>query len=80
MYDSKRGQVIGLVKSALSKIHFTVDLCTSPDMLPLLRTVGHYISENEDLCQSVLGLRETHGAHTRENQALVIMRVLQSLR
>ena len=68
--------MIGLVQSALLKIHFTVDLWTSPNKLPLLGIIGHYIAENRDLCQSVLGLREIYGRHTGENQALVIMRLI----
>jgi hypothetical protein len=75
-YENERNQVIGRVQSALSKIHFTVDLWTSPNKLPLLGIIGHYIAESGNLCQSVLGLREIHGRHTGENQALVIMKVI----
>lgn len=75
-YDNERNQVIARVQSALSKIHFTVDLWTSPNKLPLVGIIGHYITENGDLCQSVLSLREIHGRHTGENQALIIVKVI----
>lgn len=75
-YESEQNQVTGLVQSTLSKIHFTVDLWTSPNKLPLAGIIGHYIVENGDFCQSMLGLREIHGRYTGENQALVIIKVI----
>jgi hypothetical protein len=66
-YENERNQVIGLVQSAVSNIHFTVDLWTSPNKLPLLGIIGHYIAENGNPCQSVLGLREIHERYTGEN-------------
>ena len=76
-YNNERTRVIQAVQSALSKIHFTVDLWTSTNNLALLGIIGHYITENGELRQSILGLREVHGRHTGENQASIVVNVIR---
>ena len=39
--------------------------------------IGHYIAENGDLRQSVIGLREIYGRHTGEHQESVVMNVIR---
>jgi hypothetical protein len=65
------------VRSALSKIHFTVDLWTSTNFLALLGIIAHYFAEDGQLRQSVLALREVDGQHTGQNQAKLIMGVIE---
>jgi hypothetical protein len=65
------------VQSSISKIHFTVDLWNSKNNLALLGIIAHYFAENGQLRQSVLGLRELEGQHTGENQASLIMKVVE---
>ena len=68
-FYNKQQQVKQAVQSAASKIHFTVDLWTSSNSLALLGMIAHYFTENGQLCQSVLALRELEGQYTGENQA-----------
>jgi hypothetical protein len=75
-FYNEQQQVKQAVQSAASKIHFTVDLWTSSNSLALLGMIAHYFTENGQLCQSVLALRELEGQHTGENQAQLIMKII----
>jgi hypothetical protein len=63
-YENERLRVQQKVQSALSKVHFTIDLWSSPNSLAILGMIAHYISENEDLTHSVLALKELEGKHS----------------
>jgi hypothetical protein len=65
-----------MVQLALSKVHFTVDLWTSPNSLAIISIISHYIAENGDLQHSVLALQELDGQHSGQNQAESIMEVI----
>lgn len=75
-YAAEKIRVQQRLQSTLSKIHFTVDLWSSPNSLAVLGIIGHYISETGNLEHSVLALKELDGAHTGKNQALSIMEVI----
>lgn len=49
---------------------------TSPNHLGLLAVVGHYTSEKGKLLTATLGLKELQGEHSGENQARVVLDVL----
>jgi hypothetical protein len=76
-YKSEKQRVQQGLQSAQSKIHFTVDLWTSTNSKALLGIISHYFADNGDLRQSVLALRELEGRHTGDNQARLIMRVIE---
>jgi hypothetical protein len=76
-YKSEKQLVQQGLQSAQSKIHFTVDLWTSTNSKALLGIISHYFADNGDLRQSVLALRELEGRHTGDNQARLIMRVIE---
>ena len=75
-YETQKQRVKREVQSALSKIHFTVDLWTSPNALAILGIVAHYISESSQLQYSVLALRELDGKHSGPNMADCVMEVI----
>jgi hypothetical protein len=75
-YDAEKDRVRQKLQSALSKIHFTVDLWTSPNHLAILGIIGHCIIEIGDLEHFVLALRELDGEHTGANQAKEVMEVI----
>jgi hypothetical protein len=68
-YETQKLRVKRAVQSALSKVHFTVDLWTSPNALAILGIVAHYTSESGQLEYSVLALRELDGKHSGPNMA-----------
>ncbi len=62
------------------KIHFTVDLWTSPNSLAILRVIRHYILESGLLQHLTLALKELDGAYSSENQAASIIEVINDYR
>jgi len=62
-YDTEKLRIQQIVQSALSKVHFTVDLWTSLNSLAIISIISHYIAENGDLQHSVLALQELDGEH-----------------
>jgi hypothetical protein len=75
-YTEEKVIIRQAVQAALTNIHFTVDLWTSPNSLAILGIVAHYISATGNLDTSVLALREVNGEHSGENQAVEILDVI----
>jgi hypothetical protein len=75
-YETQKLRVKREVQSALSKVHFTVDLWTLPNALAILGIVAHYTSESGQLEYSVLALRELDGKHSGPNMADCVMEVI----
>ena len=63
-YDIEKLRIKAEVQSALSKVHFTVDLWTSPNSLAIIGIIAHYITEAGELEQSVLALQKLDGEHS----------------
>jgi hypothetical protein len=76
MYTAEKLRIQQRVQSALSKVHFTIDLWSSPNSLSIPSIISYYISDTSSLEHSVLALKELDGAHTGDNQALSIMEVI----
>jgi hypothetical protein len=75
-YEAQKHQIKRKVQLALSKVHFTVDLWTSPNTLAILGIIAHYTSESGQLDHSVLALRELDGKHSGHNIAICVMQVI----
>jgi hypothetical protein len=75
-YVAQQERVKREVQSALSKVHFTVDLWTSPNALAILGMIAHYTSESGQLEHSVLALRELNSKHSGHNIAGCVMQVI----
>ena len=75
-YETQKLRVKREIQSALSKVHFTVDLWTSPNALAILGIVAHYTSESGQLGYSVLALRELDGKHSGPNMADCVMEII----
>jgi len=63
-YEAHKQQIKHKIQAALSKVHFTVDLWTSPNSLAILGIIAHYMSESGQLEHSVLALQELDSEHT----------------
>ena len=63
--------------STQHKIHLSLDIWTSPNALPTLGVVAHYISEDNELEHTVLALNEIQGPHEGENVALVVLEIVE---
>ena len=75
-FEAQKHRIKREVQSALSRIHFTVDLWTSPNALAILGMIAHYTSESRQLEHSVLALRELDGKHSGQNIASSIMQII----
>lgn len=77
VYQEEKFRVQQALQSAQSRIHFTVDLWTSVNNKALMGIIAHYFADNGDLRESVLVFRELQGQHTGENQAQLIITVVE---
>lgn len=76
-YEMQKARIKGMIQNARTRIHLTLDCWTSPNHLPILGVIAHYISSEKKLEKSVLALRQIDGAHTGENLAGLVYRVVQ---
>jgi hypothetical protein len=77
LYKSSKLQIINILADLSTRIHFTLDLWTSPNHRALLGIIAHWISQSGVLQSTVLGLRRFKGRHTGENQAESLWAVAQ---
>jgi hypothetical protein len=67
---------LSIVKSgmntAMSKIHTSFDLWTSPNGIAILSMVGHYIDRDGRPQTRLLALERVQGSHSGENQAIYL--------
>lgn len=63
--------------SSRCKIHISLDIWTSPNTLPILGVVAHYISEDNQLESAVLSLTEIQGPHDGDNISLLVEGILE---
>ena len=61
----------------INSVHFSFDLWSSPNHMALLGLTAHWIGVKSDTYHVLLGLRHLYGAHTGENQAQVVLTLLQ---
>ena len=66
------------LQSAISKIHLTADVWTSPNCKSFLGICAHFVDdETKRLCQAILALPEVEEGHGGEQQAGVLLPVLE---
>lgn len=76
LFQEGKQRLRHILATALSDIHITCDMWTSPNHLGLLGVVGHFTSEKGELQVVTLALKELQGEHSGENQAAVVLNVL----
>ncbi|OWT42457.1 hypothetical protein VFPPC_18512 [Pochonia chlamydosporia 170] len=76
-FETQKRRMRQVLQSAVSRIHFTVDLWSSPNKLGILGVVAHFIDSNGELVSYCVALREVHGRHSGENQAQIVMDVVE---
>ena len=77
MWQSQKDLIRKRVQSALSSIHISLDIWTSPNRVLLLGIYGHFFDRNsEKLCKSLLALRPV-ASHSGEAQFETLLDVLQ---
>jgi hypothetical protein len=76
-FSSMKESMKSRLQSARTDIHISCDLWTSPNCLPILGVVAHYISEDGKLEATTLALVSIQGAHTGENLSKYIRDVIE---
>ena len=62
---------------ALSSVHISFDLWTSPNHYTIISIYGHYISNEGVRRQRLLAFRRLRGVHSGENQAEMMLTVIR---
>jgi hypothetical protein len=62
--------------TAKSRIHISADLWKSPNSLPIVGIVAHYLDKDLVVQSTLIGMRRVKGAHTGENIAEAMIPVL----
>jgi hypothetical protein len=70
-------QIKSRLHSALTDIHISCDLWTSPNCLPIFGFVSHYISKDGQLESAILVLVDIDGEHLGENLTKYLQNVVE---
>lgn len=68
------------LSNAVSSIHLSFDLWTSPNNLSLMAIVVYWLNSEGLLCHALLGLRRSLGAHSGDNQGCVVWAIITEFR
>ena len=74
--DTVRGWTMKELATAKSRIHISADLWKSPNSLPIVGIVAHYLDKDLVVQSTLIGMRRVKGAHTGENIAEAMIPVL----
>ena len=75
-YELYKGQIRYSLSSAISPIHISSDLWTSPHRHSLLAVCAQWVDPDYQLQKALLGLPECRNSHSGEKQADLILGVL----
>src|SRR5690554_3832818 len=75
-WSVSKAQLIIRLQSAVSLIHYTVDIWTSPNGIPILGVIAHFVTKEMQLERQVMALRELEGPHTGENISAAFTHVI----
>ena len=64
------------MKTAISKIHTSFDLWTSPNGIAIFSIVGHYVDRDGRPQTRLLALERVQGSHSGENQAVYLYKIV----
>jgi hypothetical protein len=75
-FELGRSIVKSQLQDAISQIHISCDMWTSPNGHSMLGVVTHWSSSQKELQSALIGLPKVRGAHTGENIATALVDVL----
>jgi hypothetical protein len=76
-FSSIKEQMKSRLHSALTDIHISCDLWTSPNYLPILGVISHYISKDGQFESAILALADIEGEHLGENLARYLQEIVE---
>ena len=75
-YEEEREKVKEEMKTAISNIHISFDMWTSPNYLAMISIFAHYLDKEGIRRNRLIAFKRVLGAHTGENQAALIVETL----
>jgi len=78
--ENERNEIEKSLHQARSRIHYSMDMWTSPNHQGLLGIVAHFVDRNGLLNRALLALWKVEGVHSGENQCRTFVRVLGEYR
>lgn len=79
-YQNWKEKVVLELLHALSDVHISFDIWTSPNHFSIISVYGHYISRSGNRCTKLLAFRRVRGDHSGENVANVLWEVFREYR
>jgi hypothetical protein len=77
LFQSKKQAVIGELQDALTSIHISFDLWTSPNRLAFIAVFTHFLDVRQQYQRRLIAFRRQLGAHSGENIAQTLCDVIQ---
>lgn len=78
-YVAQKAVLKNELAQALSDVHLSFDLWTAPNYIAILSIYGHWISPSGQRINKLLAFRQVLGKHAGENQAQIVLEVLEEL-
>jgi hypothetical protein len=78
LYEENRGVIKQQLQDALTQIHLSFDLWTSPSRQAIMGVVGHFIDGQKHHQARLLALRHQPGNHTGDHLAKTLFEVVKS--
>jgi hypothetical protein len=78
-FEKQKLEIKKELATARSRIHISSDLWTSPNRLPVVGIVAHYLDKNLKVQNHLIGMRRVSGTHSGENIAEAMIPVLQEM-
>jgi len=75
-YEEEREKVKEEMETAISNIHISFDMWTSPNYLAMISIFAHYLDKEGIRRNRLIAFKRVLGAHTGENQAALIVETL----
>lgn len=76
-HEAHKKRVQTHLSSALSRVHFSFDIWTSPNSHSIIAVFGHFIDSSGKKQRRLLAFRRMAGKHTGENIAAMLVEVIQ---
>src|SRR5579859_3233408 len=76
-FETARNTIIGILSSAMSRIHLTWDLWTSPNFKAMIAITAHWTDKDWNVRSTLMAIREIEGNHDGENISKVVLGILK---
>ncbi|KAG7000867.1 putative AC transposase [Fusarium oxysporum f. sp. conglutinans] len=77
LFEAKRDTIKAELRNALTAVHISFDLWTSPNRFAIMAVFAHFIDQLDHQQSRLLALRRQFGAHSSENLAGSLIDIVQ---